>query len=267
MKVSVLGCGWLGLPLAKMLLDKGYKVKGSTTNPEKIDTLKKLGVQPYLVAFDPEPLYELKDFFDADILFINIPPRSRSKSPDYHQAQVKHIISHFTSGISKVIYVSSTSVYPKDEGHYTEDAFLDEEVTGNLALLRSEKMIGIVQVQNRIILRSAGQMGLERIPGKYFSGKTIKNAFDRVNYVHFEDLVEVSCRSVTDQLASGIYNVVADQHPLKKDVVMASIEDMGLEPADVDNSDPYRTRVIVGEKIKNALNYEYKYPDPIDFKY
>ena len=30
-KIGVLGCGWLGFPLAKDLIKQGFKVKGSTT--------------------------------------------------------------------------------------------------------------------------------------------------------------------------------------------------------------------------------------------
>lgn len=42
--VSVLGCGWLGLPLAKALCVEGYRVKGSTTDLQKIPVLQKAGI-------------------------------------------------------------------------------------------------------------------------------------------------------------------------------------------------------------------------------
>jgi len=38
-KVSILGCGWLGKPLAVFLISKGYLVKGSTTSDEKLKLL------------------------------------------------------------------------------------------------------------------------------------------------------------------------------------------------------------------------------------
>ena len=44
MQVSILGCGWLGLPLAKALIGEGYTVKGSTTTPAKLNLLKEEGV-------------------------------------------------------------------------------------------------------------------------------------------------------------------------------------------------------------------------------
>ena len=49
-KVSILGCGWLGIPLAKALLKKGLLVKGSTTTVEKISLLKSFGVEPHLIS-------------------------------------------------------------------------------------------------------------------------------------------------------------------------------------------------------------------------
>ena len=38
--VSILGCGWLGKPLAISLLDDGYSLKGSTTKEEKLALLE-----------------------------------------------------------------------------------------------------------------------------------------------------------------------------------------------------------------------------------
>ena len=38
-KIGIIGCGWLGLPLAKEFISNNYKVKGSTTTKEKLETL------------------------------------------------------------------------------------------------------------------------------------------------------------------------------------------------------------------------------------
>jgi UDP-N-acetyl-D-mannosaminuronate dehydrogenase len=52
-QISILGCGWLGLPLAKALLENGFSVNGSTTSVEKLSVLENLGIQPYLIALSP----------------------------------------------------------------------------------------------------------------------------------------------------------------------------------------------------------------------
>ena len=38
-RIGVLGCGWLGLPLAKSLIKNNYTVYGTTTNKSKIELL------------------------------------------------------------------------------------------------------------------------------------------------------------------------------------------------------------------------------------
>jgi len=43
-QIAVLGCGWLGFPLAISLIEKGYLVKGSTTSESKLSDLKSKGI-------------------------------------------------------------------------------------------------------------------------------------------------------------------------------------------------------------------------------
>ena len=44
-EISILGCGWLGKPLALALLNNNYAVKGSTTSFEKTQHLASLGIK------------------------------------------------------------------------------------------------------------------------------------------------------------------------------------------------------------------------------
>ena len=48
-KIGIIGCGWLGLPLAKEFVSNNYKVKGSTTTKEKLEILKNEGIDAYLI--------------------------------------------------------------------------------------------------------------------------------------------------------------------------------------------------------------------------
>ena len=84
-KISILGCGWLGFPLAKALLNKGFHVNGSTTTVEKLDVLKNEGINPFLIdvplSIDKEN-HGVESFLAAMIpflegsetLIIDIPP-------------------------------------------------------------------------------------------------------------------------------------------------------------------------------------------------
>ena len=100
--VSVLGCGWLGMPLAISLLDEGYSVKGSTTTEKKVSLLEINNIDPYLL--DVASFEEFDDFLESDILIIAI----TSKDIDGFESLIAQIEN---SSIQKVIFISSTSVY------------------------------------------------------------------------------------------------------------------------------------------------------------
>ena len=52
--VSILGCGWLGKPMAVSLLSEGFSVKGSTTSEIKIQELEALEIEAYLIDIKKE---------------------------------------------------------------------------------------------------------------------------------------------------------------------------------------------------------------------
>jgi len=78
-KIAILGCGWLGLPLAKKLISKNFIVRGSTTSKDKISVLENERIEPFLITLDKEfDKKNLSEFLkNIDILIINIPPNIR----------------------------------------------------------------------------------------------------------------------------------------------------------------------------------------------
>ena len=81
-KISILGCGWLGFPLAKSLHSKGYEVKGSTTSESKLDVLKNAGILPFQIQLEENQIIgNIEDFLkETDILVIDIPPGLRRET-------------------------------------------------------------------------------------------------------------------------------------------------------------------------------------------
>ena len=114
MHISILGCGWLGLPLAQTLLGRGYIVKGSTTQEEKLATLEERGITPYLIRFSPQINDDYQaDFFDSEVLIVNIPPKRNEEVIEVYPRQIASLLRAIErSPMKKVLFVSSTSVYP-----------------------------------------------------------------------------------------------------------------------------------------------------------
>ena len=69
--ISILGSGWLGLPLAEHFIQQGYAVKASTRSIERSRDIEAIGAKFFVVDID-QPLAETSEFLDSDILLVNI---------------------------------------------------------------------------------------------------------------------------------------------------------------------------------------------------
>ena len=320
MKISILGCGWLGLPLGKFLVEKGHVVKGSTTSEDKISLLSSMGIVPFLIKFSPQieavplsvssqttgieavplsvssqttgilslsvvcgdtdngilrpssdyrltalnPYKGISQFLDSEILIICIPPRVGKFGEDYHVQQIQSLIQYLPSSpVKSIIYTSSTSVYPELNREMTED----DEVLENHALIKVENLLKNLP-QNVTILRCGGLMGGERIPAKYFAGKIINTGKIPVNYVHQKDVIQIITMILEKGFWNETFNVVSPEHPLREEIYLKNCIDLGFEkPIFEDPTEQIPYKIISPQKLILRTDYEFKYRNPLDFRY
>jgi len=269
MIISVLGCGWLGLPLAERLLAMEHDVKGSTTTQEKIQLLQQSGIKPYLINL-PESLSDkISDsFWDCDLLCLNIPPGRRN--PDVERefpAVVEKVIEKAKNHkISWIIFASSTSVYPKYGGLTSEDDTIPGEAARNSgeALLKAEEVIGKSNL-DYTILRFAGLYGYDRQPIKYLSGKkNVSEGARPVNLVHQLDCINIITEVIEQKKRNEIYNVVSDGHPPRKEFYQCAAKRFNVPPPTFKEDTNTNYRIVSNEKLKKDLYYEFNYPNPMD---
>jgi nucleoside-diphosphate-sugar epimerase len=266
-QISILGCGWLGLPLAVHLIGKGYAVKGTTTRPEKMDVLQEKDIEPFLIRLNPEinPDYS-PSFFDSGVLVVNIPPgRSRADVAAYHISQIRSLITAIRpSSICKVLFVSATSVYPD-----MNRAVREEEAGGAVresgeALLQAEKIWQEDPHFIITIVRLAGLFGGDRNPGRFLSGKTLNNNGEApVNLIHRDDCVSILSEIIIQERWGEIYNACADAHPSKKEFYTTAAQKLGIAPPVFTGKEKGSYKVINSDKLKKELGYRFKYPDPL----
>jgi glycerol-3-phosphate dehydrogenase len=80
MTVSILGCGWYGLPLAKTLVAKGINVKGSTTSAGKLETLAETGIKPFLIDLSADDAaYNPSSLLAMYLLLLSHPKAGQAK--------------------------------------------------------------------------------------------------------------------------------------------------------------------------------------------
>lgn len=264
--VAILGCGWLGLPLGAELTRQGYRVNGSTTRPERLPKLTEAGIAPYLLRCAPQPEGDFAGFLGkTDVLVVSIPPRAGQQGDAFHPAQIAALAENLASGgwQPAVVYVSSTSVYPDSGGEVVEtDAVLE-----NHPLVQAENTLRQTGLPLSVV-RFGGLMGYDRVPGKYFIGKTVMTGGVPVNFIHRDDAVGVLSELIRQRAWGETFNAVAPEHPVRRDIYLRNAEEFGWEaPHFAEPATPEPFKVISPNRLVNRLGYRFRFPDPLEFTY
>ncbi len=268
--ISILGCGWLGLPLAEELVNSGLHVKGSTTSPAKLELLEEKGIIPYLINLQAGETDEsaLADFLDTDVLVLNIPPKLRADGGEAYLLQMKALLkAMLNSPVRKVLFASSTSVYTDLNRIVTEnDDVHTQPKDPGYTLLEAEKMFNEREEWLTTIVRFAGLAGSDRQPGRFMAGKTdLPDGDAPVNLIHQEDCVTILKRIISEERWEQVYNACSDEHPMRKHFYPAAAKALGLQPPSFSEMEDTHFKIISNQKLKEDLPYVFRHPDPMRF--
>lgn len=248
-KISILGCGWLGFPLATRFVEANFSVKGSTTSKSKLEDLKSNKVEAFIVKLEALPT-NISTFLNSEILIVNIP----SKNVEGFQQLITKIEA---SSIQKVLFVSSTSVFENSNEIITEATPLNES-----ALKEIEQLFQKNKHFETTILRFSGLLGYNRKPGNWFkNGKIIPNPEGVVNMIHQDDCIEIIQQIVAQNYWNTSFNATADTHPKRRDFYTKAFLDVGRPLPTFNEIDEKSLKIIGNKKVKNILNFTFKYPD------
>ena len=265
--ITILGCGWLGLPLAQKLVEEGYSVKGSTTREERLEILRDAGVEPWLVRLDPEVTGDdIVAFLQSDILVVNIPPLRRDDIVEYHIGQFSSLIDALgQSPVRSVLMVSSTSVYPPLNREVIEEDAVDPESLAGQALLLVEEMLMQESGFQTTVLRFGGLVGYDRNPEKRLAGMTgITEPDQPMNLVHRDDCIRIISEIIRLKQWGEVFNACSPVHPPRKEYYGKAAAIAGIEPPPLVPSDePAPFKRVNSEKLVSALNYRFLHPDPV----
>lgn len=260
-QISILGCGWLGLPLAKALLNNQFTVKGSTTSPQKVTTLENAGINPYTITLSAkEVLGNISDFLsDSDMLIIDIPPKLRGENSELFTDKIQTLIPHIeTSGIKNVIFISSTAVYADDNSVVTEDTPAKPTTESGKQLLESEKILQANPNFKTTILRFGGLIGEDRHPVKHLAGKeNIENPNAPINLIHQEDCIGVILKIIEREAWGEIFNAVAPYHPTRESYYIKKATGLGLPTPKFSQKNESTGKTVAVKKIEGILKYSF----------
>lgn len=227
--VSILGCGWFGLPFAKALLAQGFIVKGSTTSTEKLALLSTEGIEPYQINLNEDADLPA-NFFETDVLFVNVPPRAKTENAQNYAKKLTKIANAAVGKINQLVFISSTGVF--EDGNFEVDESIQPKPNNDAgkALLEAENLWKDYSQFTTTIIRFAGLIGPGRNLAKFFADKTdVANGKAPVNLIALQDCIGLCLRLLETRQFGGVYHAVTPHHPTRQQFYTQLCEVSGMD--------------------------------------
>ncbi len=211
MKILIVGVGYVGSALLEKL--EGEDIYVTTTHESRLKELEKKAKGVFLL-----PELPLERF---DVVVVLVAPHKGATYEETYLATATKLLCHLKKPYPYLLYTSSTSVYEGHVGTVTENTPIHPLSPQGKILKATEELF--LSSHNACVLRLGGIYGAGREISKramYFSGKKMPtNGNEPTNHVQQRDIVAALLFCIQKQL-KGIYNLVNDQHPLKKELYL-----------------------------------------------
>ena len=282
MRVLIVGCGYVGVPLGAELVRLGHEVSGLRRNAAVEDELKAAGIQPLTGdVTQPETLAKLPCNFDWVVNCVAAGGAENYREV-YLQGTRNLIDWLLPNPPKKFVYTSSTSVYAQNDGsQVTESSPAEPLAETSKILVETESLLleashgsrglSLHQIFPAVILRVAGIYGLER--GHWFKQflqgtAHLEGTGSRfLNMIHRDDVVGCIIAALKNGRPGEIYNAVDDEPVSQLHFFqwLAGAVDKPLPPFVPENPDANRKRGLTNKRVSNRklkmeLGHQFIYP-------
>jgi nucleoside-diphosphate-sugar epimerase len=263
--VAVLGCGWLGLPLAQALLTQGHRVLGTTTTPSQLPVLQAAGIEPHLLQLgadfnNADEAHLISILRATDILVLNVPPRS-AVAGGYPQLLRPVHRAVAAARLKAVLFVSTTGVYLDEPRVMREQDAISTRDAASDVLRTEGHFVPRYGQWKSTVVRLGGLIGPDRAPGRFLAARhNLAQGDAPVNLLHLTDAVGVLQTIIEQEIWGHTLNICASLHPSRREFYPAAAEYLGLQPP------TFKPEYSSGKLIDNSLMrslvpYDFKHDD------
>jgi nucleoside-diphosphate-sugar epimerase len=267
-RVTILGCGYVGMALVPRLTELGYEVTATTTRPERQADLEAIATRTAIVrGDDAAALAQLLASQDSLILTLGA-PRADAYGETYRAtAQTLAALMPELPQLRQVIYTGSYAVYGDRQGDWVDETSPVAPSTENgKILVETEQILLSLATEHRRVC-------IFRLGGIYGPGRSLARIFQRAagttrpgtgddasNWIHRDDVVG-AIAFAQQQGLQGLYNLVQDEPTTVKQLLADLSQRHQWPPVSWDPSQPsprpYNARVS-NQRLKNA-GYGFQY--------
>jgi nucleoside-diphosphate-sugar epimerase len=216
----IVGCGYLGLRVAKQWLEAGQAVVGITRSPARADELKQQGVEGVVADITRPQTLKVLPEVETVLFAVGYDAASGRSRREYYVSGLQAVIKALSPKTERFILISSTAVYGQNKGEWVdEDSPCQPKTESGWALLEAENVLAASRFGHyAVILRLAGLYGPGRLLRRakdLLAGNLIMAEKERyLNLIHVDDAAAIVIAAETHAKPPRAY-IVADGHPVK----------------------------------------------------
>ena len=277
MRVLIVGCGYVGVPLGAELVRLGHEVFGLRRSAGGEEELTRAGITPLVGdVTDPASLAALPGPFDWVVNTVSSTKGGAEEYRNVYLGGTRHLIEWLApTAVKKFIYTSSTSVYGQTDGApVKENSPTTPASETSQLLVETEKLLLAAAAERKfpaVVMRVAGIYGPDRghLFLQYLKGEArIAGKGDRIiNMIHRDDLVGCLIAALKNGRAGEVYNASDDEPVTQQHFFRFLSETLGkwMPPAATEEENAARKRGLTHKKVSNRkakmeLGWQLKYP-------
>lgn len=267
------GFGYCCEYLTAALQQDGWRISGTTRDPEKRKFLRSRGIQAHLFDFDVpllDPLYMMRDV--THILISTPPDGEGDPTFNMHAHDIEQL-----ENLEWLAYLSTTGAYGDRNGAWVDENTPPRPTTkrGSRRLKAEEQWMSVFKTHNvpSHIFRLAGIYGPGRSAIESVRSGIARridkpgHAFSRI---HVDDIISVLLASMAQIRPGEVYNLCDDEPAPSHEVISYACHLLGVEPppliaydkvdlAPITQSFYADNKRVHNDKIKNELGVCLKY--------
>ena len=277
MRVLIVGCGYVGMPLGAELVRQGHEVFGLRRGMGSEAEFKSAGIK--LLTGDITKAAQLAQVPGGYDWVVNCVSASGGGAEAYREVYLqgtRNLIEWLGAAPpKKFVYTSSTSVYGQNDGSLVkENSSTEPAVETGKVLVETERVLLAAARERKfpaVILRLAGIYGPDR--GYWFKqylaneARLEGNGARLLNMIHRDDVVGAIIAALKSGRPGEVYNAVDDEPVTQLGFFQWLSGPLGKElpPAAPDDAEAVRKRGVTSKKVSNRrlrmeLGYQFKYP-------
>jgi nucleoside-diphosphate-sugar epimerase len=277
MRVLIIGCGYVGMPLGAELVKQGHEVFGLRRGAGAEAEFKSAGIKPLTGDITrAEQLVQLPRVYDWVVNCVSASGGGAEEYREIYLQGTRNLIEWLGAAPpKKFVYTSSTSIYGQNDGSLVKESSPTEPAVETGKILVETERVLLAAARERkfpaVILRLAGIYGPDR--GYWFKqylnneARIEGNGARILNMIHRDDVAGAIIAALKSGRPSEVYNAVDDEPVTQLNFFQWLSGPLGKElpPSVPEDAEAVRKRgvtnkIVSNRRLKMELGYQFKYP-------